>query len=242
VVSPGQSATIRIVTQLPVTATSGHDVSFSTSVDPDKAITESNEQNNTATAIASTLAAARLEEERLAEHGTFSGPEVMLDCEKMYGPEFVMVGVDGKQGEGVDEIRVACAPVHSSGPLLGPVQWTYTSARGGAPGALGVVAGGTPFEPRLCPQGEVVTGISGTSARGDVRSMLFYCQQLSPSGLTAGFRRPLVPIGKNSPTPWGPDVCTQGRPARALRTDTTLILAAAVIGAVQMICEQPLVQ
>jgi uncharacterized repeat protein (TIGR01451 family) len=242
VVSAGQSATIRIVTRLPLTAKSGHDVSFSTSVDPENAIPESNNENNTATAIASTLAAARLEEERLAEHGSFSGLGVMdLDCKKYYGPEFVMVGVDGKEGEGVDEIRVACAPVQSSGPLLGPVQWTPLNGDIRV-GALGIVTGGTPFEPRLCPQGEVVTGISGTSLRGDVRSMLFYCQQLFPSGLTAGFRRPLVPIGTNSPIPWGPDVCTQGRPARALRTNTTLFLAAIVIGDVQMICEQPLVE
>jgi hypothetical protein len=55
-VSAGQSATIRIVTRLPLTAVSGHEILFTTKVDPNNAIPESNETNNQASAVATTSA------------------------------------------------------------------------------------------------------------------------------------------------------------------------------------------
>jgi hypothetical protein len=93
----------------------------------------------------------------------------------------------------------------------------------------------------------VATGISGTvadrAALGALRSMQLQCQQRFPSGLTAGSRHPLALIGTNSVTPWGPDICTQGGPARALRVGGKSMGCSQVWSeAVQMICEQPLVK
>ena len=55
--SAGDSATIRLVMSLALTARSGHQILLGTQVDPDNTLRESNESNNTAAAVAMTEAA-----------------------------------------------------------------------------------------------------------------------------------------------------------------------------------------
>ena len=115
VLSPGQTVVIKIVTRLPLTATSGHDVSFSASVDPENAIVESNEQNNVAIAIASTLSDFSTAEVRPAVFGTTSREMRRLEC-----PQGTIVkGLHGKSGLWLDAIGLLCADVP-----LGIVGWT----------------------------------------------------------------------------------------------------------------------
>ena len=131
VLGPGQSSTIRILTRLPGTATSGHDVSFGSSVDPDGAIVESNELNNVAGAIASTLGVTP------EMWGLETAEKSRLECPAGQ----VMNGVYGDEGLWLDNIGIVCAGskrgyayTSVSGGWLVPKPWNVTCAA--APGYL----------------------------------------------------------------------------------------------------------
>lgn len=100
---PGQRSTLTVRTRVPATAASGHDISFSARVDPDDAIAESNERNNLASAIASTVfstagIAPAAWQRTTSEH-------YRLECP--LGE--VLSGVYGDSGDWLDNIGIICA-------------------------------------------------------------------------------------------------------------------------------------
>lgn len=184
---------------------------------------------------------ARLGEQILMERGNFMlHPDhfATLDC-KRFGSSYVMVGVNGKHGQGVDQLQVECKELKASSGLSATTQW---SPRWGG-------NDGNVFE-RRCGAGKVVSGIRGTIDRGQVRSVILDCKTISASGLTTGSPSPLVVIGGQTGSSWPADSCAEGRPARALRVSKDIfssgiplgsLFAPWVIGGVQLICEQPVV-
>lgn len=186
---------------------------------------------------------ARLGEEVLAARGTFNvQPDLrkQLDC-NTFGTSSVMVGIKGKGGWGIDELRVGCATVQAGGTLSTNVEWTSRFDQ--------LDATGTAFE-RKCSPGQVVSGISGTLENAQIRSITLRCKPLATSGLTTGSMTPLAPAVRAAASAFGPDACTSGRPARALsvavdifRTDIPLsaLFAPWVIVGARLVCEQPVV-
>jgi uncharacterized repeat protein (TIGR01451 family) len=101
--APGQSSTLTIRTLVPATAASGHDISFSARVDPENAIAESNERNNLASAIASTLFSTAGIPPAVWPHTT--GEHHRLECPRGE----VLSGAYGDSGQWLDNIGIVCA-------------------------------------------------------------------------------------------------------------------------------------
>jgi len=184
---------------------------------------------------------ARLGEEVLTERGraplTTDGQK-LLDC-KTFGSAFVMVGITGKMGAGVDEIRLVCAPMRADGTLSPIIQFT---------GRWDTMDNaGTSFG-RHCAAGRVVSGLQVTVQHlsGQIRSMSIQCRLVGTSGLTSGTPVTLAPAGTPTTTSLDLDRCSGGRPARAMRVGadafTPILLnsfAPFIIATSQLICEQP---
>lgn len=113
VLSPGQSATVRVVTLVPATAQSGHDISFSARVDPDNAVPESNERNNLAAAIAGTLFG--IAAIAPAPWPGATGEHHRLECPLGQ----IVTGVYGVEGLWLDNIGIICAG--NRGPSVFPL-------------------------------------------------------------------------------------------------------------------------
>jgi hypothetical protein len=192
------------------------------------------------TPVAPTAAPARLGEEPLKERGTFAFNQTYnktLDC-KLFGASAVMVGIIGKDGSGIDEIQVICQKLKSDGTLdtqpLPTERWDQFDARGDGFRAV-------------CTQGWVVAGTAFTAYK-QIRSITIHCKKLATNGLTSDLAMPLPVVGTRVSDDLGPDFCTSGRPARALRLSTDIMKDPTIgeipygpwiIVAEQLICEQP---
>jgi hypothetical protein len=75
-----------------------------------------------------------------------------------------------------------------------------------------------------------------------------HCKKLGTNGLTSGSAVPLPPVGTRTSADFPADYCTSGRPARALRVSTDIMVDPTIgkipygpwiIVAEQLICEQP---
>ena len=185
---------------------------------------------------------AVLGEERLPERGNFTNNAdpmslATLDCAR-FGPNFTMVGIEGRHGEAVDNIRVLCSPVGSNGALGTTV--SKTVALGGDKGTAYT---------RRCDAGKVVVRIGGVMNRNQLRLLQLDCATLLSTALTNGsFSQTLQPVGQISGTTFGPDACNNGRSGRALRAKKdifdsgipmTAVLSPWVIASIQLICQQP---
>ena len=183
---------------------------------------------------------ARLGEETLGAGGTFgvNGPTKKLDC-TLFGPSYVMVGIKGKGSTYIEEVSVGCAAIRAGGSLSGPVIWTTRWEPESH--------SGTAFE-RKCPSGRAVSAIQGTAhpERNQLRTLTLHCKSLAVTGLTTGIENILAPTGVPASSPWGPERCSAGRPASALRVIADfegyggLFNPRMIVGA-QLVCEQPLV-
>jgi hypothetical protein len=246
----GDSARIRIETWLSSGASSGHDILFGTKADPNNTIAESNETNNQAAAATITQAAPpRLAEESLASRGDFNvsaGGVTQLDC-KQFGDSLVMVGISGWQGQAINQIKVGCSPMKAPGVLSTSVRWTNLWPTNDG--------GGNRFD-RPCPPGSAVSGVdvsvSATSKTDPIqlRSLTLHCKAVGSSGLTSGSERELIlaPAGTPTTNRLNPDLCTQGRPARALkvaedimRPTVTVLFDSWIIVGVRLVCAQPVI-
>jgi adhesin/invasin len=233
-ISGGDSATIRVVMSLVNTAQSGHPIIYGATVDPENAIAESNEANNSAGAVATTAAAARLGEERLAIHGiidvNYSTERgiTTLDCSQ-FGESAVMVGLEATGTSVIEGLKAECSTLRSGGALN-----TETLKTNLAGSSL------SPTE-RRCPSGSAVRGISGTVDNNRLTSITLVCQTVVSTGLTSGTITTKAPLIQSGSTPFSADSCTNGRPARAIKvglSTTEAFLTWRVVG-VQLICEQP---
>lgn len=183
---------------------------------------------------------ARLGEEILDAGGTFAvnGPTKRLGC-TAFGPSYVMIGIKGKGSTFIEEISVGCAAIQAGGSLSSTVKWTTTWEPESHSGPT--------FE-RKCPAGRAVSAIQGTAhpERNQLRTLTLHCQSLGASGLTTGSENILAPTGVPASSRWGPERCSGGRPASALRVIAdfegygSLFSAKMIVGA-QLVCEQPLV-
>jgi hypothetical protein len=163
-----------------------------------------------------------------------------LDC-RMFGTNFVMTGISGRSGQGIDRLRVRCTQVTSGGAV-----GSGTSAVVRTTDEFGGDAG-TAFT-RNCPSGQAVVGIRGTLEREQVRGLGLQCKPLSGGLATGTLTNTTTIAGGTVPPPWGPDNCGQGRPARAIKAGRDIFLSGIpmgnlfapwVVAAVQLICEQP---
>jgi hypothetical protein len=164
----------------------------------------------------------------------------MLDC-KDFGSKFVMTGIFGKHGQGIDRLGVRCTEVTSTGAVETGATATVKNTD-----TFGGTAGDT-FTPLTCPAGQAVVGIRGTMEREQIRGLGIQCQTLT-GGLATGAITNRGLVGGTAPGPWPPDNCGNGRPARAIRAGRDLfhsgiplgnLFAPYVIAAVQLYCEQP---
>jgi hypothetical protein len=227
---------------LPLAAASGHEILFNANVDPGKSIVESLETNNQA-AAATTTEAVRLGEKWLTQQGSFDAPELNsnLDC-KNFGAQFVMAGIDGYHiSDRVYDIRVLCAPMLAGGTLSSSSKPT---AFGNTQEASETSPTGNSFT-RRCPSGMAVAGYYGTQVDQQIRGITLMCMTIRPTGRVANPSKGLSSVG-GSGTPWPPEMCPDGRPARGLRVATGAGGGAGdlfefAIQGVQMVCEQPLV-
>lgn len=136
VLAPGQSASMRVVALVPVTAQSGHDISFSARADPDNLIPESNERNNLAGAIASTrFSIAGIAP---APWPGATGEHHRLECP--LGE--VVTGVYGVDGTWLDNIGIICAGGRGASAL--PLGGAPSFDDSCAPGAMARVVLWTP--------------------------------------------------------------------------------------------------
>jgi len=182
----------------------------------------------------------RLPAQTLARQGSFlsgAGFVADLDCSR-FGASFVMVGMRGRHGNAVDEIRVGCAELSAAG-LSETVRWT---ARWDDDDQ-----GGTAFE-RRCAAGSAVSGFEGSFDPffGQLRSIRLRCRELRRFGLTTGGTARLTTFGSATSRTWGPTDCSLNRPARAVRAAKDFfkplpLLAPTIVVGVQLICEQPTV-
>jgi hypothetical protein len=156
-----------------------------------------------------TVATPKFGEQILPLHGRGSGLLVKQpDC-AVKGKKAVMGGLTGYSALAVDMITVTCATLMSVNEL----------ASAGDGGSIGEKNLATFFN-RACDVngavGEAVVGISGTVQNGDIRSLAIHCQHLGSNGLAAGPIRKLASVGTVEGTAFGPDLCTNGRVARAI--------------------------
>lgn len=130
------------------------------------------------------------------------------DC-AVKGKGAMMGGLTGYSALAVDMITVRCATLFSVNELF----------PAGNAGSIGKQNTATFFN-RECDvsgdTGEAVVGISGTVKNGDIRSLAIHCQHLGTTGLASGPIRKLPPVGTVEGTAFGPDMCTNGRVARAI--------------------------
>jgi uncharacterized repeat protein (TIGR01451 family) len=103
VLAPGQGATVRVATLVPASAQGGHDISFSSRVDPDNVIPESNERNNLASAIASTIFSTAGIAPVVWQRTT--GEHYRLECPLGQ----VLSGIHGDSGYWLENIGLVCA-------------------------------------------------------------------------------------------------------------------------------------
>jgi hypothetical protein len=194
------------------------------------------------TTTTSAPAAPRLGEQVLAHRGRTIHESLYakLDC-RLFGTSFVMTGISGKSGAGIDRLRVRCTQVTSTGTV-----GTGTNAIVRTTDEFGGTSG-TAFT-RNCPAGQAVTGIRGTIEHEQVRGLGLQCKPLAGGLATGSLTNTTTIAGGTSGTPWGPDNCGQGRPARAIRVAKDIFLSGIplgnmfspfVVAAEQLICEQP---
>jgi hypothetical protein len=183
---------------------------------------------------------ARLGEEILNPGGSAhpNDPSKRIDC-TMFGPSYVMVGIRGKGTTAIEEISLGCAKVQASGSFSGAAIWTPTYKHEGA------INLGSPFT-RQCSSGRAVSAIQGTTEAewNHLQTITLHCKSLDASGLTTGAETILAPTGTPASRSWGPERCTDGRPASAMQLVRGLgsggLFATSVVGSVRLVCEQPL--
>lgn len=187
----------------------------------------------------------RLGQEALAERGQFAGLTSdrirRLDCAGL-GSSWVMVGVRGKDGWAIDELSVGCRQMLAGGTLGTTTRWT---------GRWDTIDnGGEAFPDQVCRTGYVVSSAEVRVDFGQIRRLTIRCKRIGATGLTSGSESTLENVGYNTGTPQGPDSCSGGRPARALRlstaqyTSNNLLVKLAppwIVAGLQLICEQPVV-
>lgn len=187
----------------------------------------------------------RLGQEALAERGQFAGLSSdrirTLDCAGI-GASWVMVGVRGKDGWAIDELRVGCRQMLAGGTLGTTTRWT---------GRWDTTDnGGDAFPDRICRTGYVVSSAEVRVDFGQLRRLTIRCKRIGTAGLTSGSESTLENVGYDTGTPQGPDSCSGGRPARALRlstaqyTSSNVVVRLAppwIVAGLQLICEQPVV-
>jgi hypothetical protein len=186
---------------------------------------------------------ARLGEQtltRLGRTAVITDGERLRDC-RQFGTSFVLVGLTGKMGEAIDELRLVCAPMLANGSVSAEIKFTNrwdTSDDAG-----------TSFG-RHCPAGRAVSGIAVTvhNLSGQIRSASIDCKTVGTTGLTTGTALTLAPIGIPTTSTLPATRCSDGRPARAMRLGAdaftpTLsnIFSPVIIATAQLICEQPVV-
>lgn len=188
--------------------------------------------------------APRLGEQTLTHWGRqlSSSKYTTLDC-KSFGNNYVIIGIRGKHGEGVDQISLLCRKLTPEGSVFAGFypDDRYTATIGGNAGTNFTTA---------CQSGTAVVGIEGTMLMEQVRGLIFRCQALTKGLANKDFVVPVSTayIGNKTAPDWGPNYCGSGRPARALRVGKDVFLtgipfadfvAPTIIAAVQLICEQP---
>jgi hypothetical protein len=184
---------------------------------------------------------ARLGEEILNTGGSFHPSDAIkrLRCTE-FGPSYVMIGIRGKGSTAIEEISVGCAKIQTGGSLSSAVVWTTTFQ------FEGEINLGPPFT-RQCPSGRAVSGIQGTAEpeSNHLRSISLHCKALGASGLTTGTENILAPTGVPASRGWGPERCTNGRPASAMQVVAGIgsggLFAIRGVGGVRLVCEQPLI-
>jgi len=185
----------------------------------------------------------RLGEEKFPIRGkaplTSPPHENTLDCHQ-FSQSHVMVGIIGKHGQGIDEIKVVCRRLQPGGTLGSSISTDKWDQQDDA---------GTSFN-RQCPEGQVVSAmqVSVHPESGQVRSATIQCKTIGSNGLTSGAVSTRDPIGTVSSRVLNFDTCNGGRPARAIRAGSDafspmfpMMFAPYIIATTQLICEQPLV-
>lgn len=180
-----------------------------------------------------------LPEEALAWHGDSGAPgNSKYTCRK-FGPNYVVAGLRvNHQVTHLTGLDLYCAPLRSDGTLGVPVFYPLTATPGGT-----VVAA-------TCPSGQAVTGVQGTNddrsrASVMIRSLQIHCRQILPTGLATGVSVRRSPaLGIVSGPAWGPNMCTQNRPASAIEFHhNNLVLVpgirASEVWSFRLFCEQP---
>ena len=154
------------------------------------------------------------------------------NCHK-FGTNYVLVGLKVTYtSESLLGIDLFCAPLRADGTLGSRIFLPGTARDGKDMQAV-------------CPNGQAVVGAQVTdSDTGPLTSIQIHCSVITSTGLATGAAPtkifpPLgIPIGKV----WGPSICTQGRPAKAVRTHISLAFVAGVnrdVRNLQLLCEQP---
>lgn len=184
----------------------------------------------------------RLGTERLTERGQWAGVPLSqqrtLNCHG-FGTSYVMVGVRGKSGWAIDELRVGCRQLQADGTLGSRISWTDRWDQKDD--------GGTAFPDRVCQSGYAVSSVEVRIDFGQLRRLTLKCRKLGSSGVTSGSEATLQNVGYNVGGEAGPDSCSSGRPARALRLSAAqynnntfpTVLMPWIVAGLQLICEQP---
>jgi hypothetical protein len=145
-----------------------------------------------------TWSSAQADSVNLPTHGGSGGSRFRLDC----GDDKVLIGVSGRKGQWLDQIKGRCTKVSSNGKWVG--NWDVTESAGGN--------GGTDFTV-TCPRDTAIQGISG---KHDwyVNSIALRCRPLGNSGSDSTIRVKGSQSGNKS---FNLESCANSKPARGFR-------------------------
>jgi hypothetical protein len=153
------------------------------------------------------------------------GTSMKLTC----GPDRVLIGVSGASGQWVDRVQGICMQVTYDGKWVGGE--TTTPSSGGT--------SGTSFSIR-CATNSAVVALSGRSGQW-VDKLQVHCKPLSFNGtVTGSMVLAGAAGGTGGTTGFGPNVCDQDRPARALAIfGGGNVVVASTVDRVGLTCSRP---
>ena len=153
------------------------------------------------------------------------GTSMKLTC----GPDRVLIGVIGASGQWVDRVQGVCMQVTYDGKWIGSE--TTTPSSGGT--------SGTPYSIR-CATNSAVVALSGRSGQW-VDKLQVHCKPLSFNGtVTGSMVLAGAAGGTGGTTGFGPNVCDQDRPARALAIfGGGNVVVASTVDRVGLTCSRP---
>jgi hypothetical protein len=155
------------------------------------------------------------------------GTNMKLSC----GPDRALIGIAGASGQWVDRVQGICMQVTSDGKWIGSETMTPTS--GGS--------SGTPYSIR-CATNSAVVALSGRAGQW-VDKLQVHCKPLSFNGsVTGNMVLAGAAGGTGGSTGFGPNMCDDNRPARALAVFAGgNVIVANTVDRIGLTCSRPAV-